>query len=229
VPANIGLGDSYISAAFLGNDQVWPTCDYPPYGCNTSVDPSCVTDLSNAWFYCISLTSFPLLDVSSGTNFTGTWLNCTSLTSFPNLNVSSGTNFNVTWGNCTSLTSFPLLDVSSGTNFQNTWAGCQSLTTFPLLDVSSGTNFQNTWEGCISLISFPAGMFDSCSATNFNNAWVSCALDQTSVDNILISLDTAGQSNGILDINGGTSSPPGTTGLAAKLSLQAKGWTVITN
>jgi hypothetical protein len=72
-------------------------------------------------------------------------------------------------------------------------------------------------------------MFDSCLATDFIFAWRNCALDQTSVDNILVSLDTAGQSNGTLGINGGTSAAPSATGLAAKASLIIKGWTVTTN
>jgi hypothetical protein len=75
-------------------------------------------------------------------------------------------------------------------------------------------------------------MFDSCS-TNlsdaFSDTWQNCALSQQSVDNILVSLDTAGQSNGTVNIDGGTSSAPGAAGLAAKASLQAKGWTVLTN
>jgi hypothetical protein len=72
-------------------------------------------------------------------------------------------------------------------------------------------------------------MFDSCLATNFALAWRGCALNQTSVDNILVSLDTAGQSNGIVSIQFGTSAAPSATGLAAKASLEGKGWTVTTN
>jgi hypothetical protein len=72
-------------------------------------------------------------------------------------------------------------------------------------------------------------MFDTCSARYFIDSWHNCALDQTSVDNILVSLDTAGQNNGNVDISGGTSSPPGPAGLAAKASLEGKGWTVLTN
>jgi hypothetical protein len=72
-------------------------------------------------------------------------------------------------------------------------------------------------------------MFDTCAATAFYNAWANCALDQTSVDNILVSLDTAGQSNGVVNLNGGASSAPGPAGLAAKANLIAKGWTVTTN
>jgi len=232
---------------------VRPTCDLPPYACDTDVNPYCVTNFSGAWQNCTSLTSFPLLDVSSGTNFDGAWLNCASLTSFPELDVSSGTNFFQTWQNCSALTSFPLLDVSNGiaffgawqdcesltsfpllnvsngTSFAYAWSGCTSLTSFPLLNVSSGTIFGYAWQSCTSLTSFPAEILDSCLATNFTNAWQNCALNQTSVDNILVSLDIAGQSDGTVTISGGTSAAPGTAGLAAKASLQAKGWTVITN
>jgi hypothetical protein len=72
-------------------------------------------------------------------------------------------------------------------------------------------------------------MFDACLAVDFGYSWQNCALNQTSVDNILVSLDTAGQSNGVVNLNGGTSSAPGTAGLAAKANLIAKGWTVFTN
>jgi hypothetical protein len=125
-----------------------------------------------------------------------------------------------------------LLDVSNGVSFYGAWNNCISLTSFPLLDVSSGTNFNGAWFDCNSLTTFPAGMFDSCSTSNssaFSFAWQSCALNQTSVDNILVSLDTSGITNKIVHINGGTSSAPGAAGLAAKASLEGKGWTVLTN
>ena len=145
------------------------------------------------------------------------------------LSYANGMGITGAWYNCDSLTSFPLLDVSSGTIFAGTWQNCNSLTSFPLLNVSNGANFGYAWYNCNSLTSFPAGMFNSCSATDFTSAWQNCALNQTSVDNILVSLNTAGRSNGTVDLNGGTSAAPGATGLAAKASLQAKGWTVTTN
>jgi hypothetical protein len=76
---------------------------------------------------------------------------------------------------------------------------------------------------------FPASMFDSSTATDFQYAWFNCGLSSTSVNNILVSLDTAGQSNGIVDLNYGTSSPPIGIGVTAKNNLIAKGWTVNTN
>jgi hypothetical protein len=72
-------------------------------------------------------------------------------------------------------------------------------------------------------------MFDNCAATSFGNSWYNCALSQTSVNNILISLDTAGQLNGTVNLAGGTSAAPSGAGATAKTSLQGKGWTVVTN
>lgn len=204
-PVDIALGSASISRAYLGSQAVWPTCDLPPYGCNTNVDPWCVTDFSGAWALCTGLTSFPLL------------------------NVSSGTNFNFAWQSCNQLTSFPVLDVGQGTTFEGAWYNCTGLTSFPFLNFDSGTNFNDAWYFCTNLTTFPAGVFNNCLATDFYRAWSICALDQASVDNILVSLDTAGQTNGIVDIDGGTSSHPGSAGLAAKSSLEGKGWTVLVN
>ena len=180
--------------------------DYPPYNCVTTG-----------------------LNTKVVENFASAWQGCSSLTSFPLLNVSSGIIFNFAWQGCHSLTSFPLLNVSSGVIFAATWANCSSLTSFPLLSFTSAINFYRAWYYCSNLTTFPAGVFDACPATNFTSAWQGCALSQQSVDNILISIDNAGQLNGTLGISGGTSSPPSSTGLAAKASLISKGWTVTTN
>ena len=176
-------------------------------------------------YQCSSLTSFPLLNVSSGTNFVGTWFGCSSLTSFPLLDVSSGTNFSAAWRLCTSLTSFPLLDVSSGTNFTDAWRQCTSLTSFPLLDVSNATNFSGAWYLCSSLQTFPANIFDSVTATNFANAFTSTNLSSQSIENIVVSIDTAGQSNGTLDITGGGNATTATAQTAID-NLRGRGWTV---
>jgi hypothetical protein len=205
----------------------WQKCDsltsFPQLNMSSGLE------FFQTWYGCTSLTSFPLLDVSSGVNFVGAWGNCTSLTSFPLLDTSKGTNFGSAWGNCNSLGSFPILNTSSGEGFFYAWSGCIGLTSFPSLDFSSGLYFNGAWYGCTNLVSFPANIFDTCMATAFEEAWQFCALNQTSVDNILVSINTAGQPNGILSIDGGTSSPPGPAGLAAKAALEARGWTVNTN
>jgi hypothetical protein len=163
-------------------------------------------------------------DFGGVTDFTNGWRNRTDLRDFPVIDTSSGTTFRDAWLGCSSLTSFPLLDVSSGTNFISAWYNCSSLTSFPLLDVSSGTNFNSAWRNCTSLTTFPANMFDSVTATNFINAFGATNLTQTSIDNILVSINTAGTSSGTFDQSGG--SAPSATGEAAIDALRGRGWTV---
>jgi len=136
------------------------------------IDTSSGTDFGVAWDSCTSLTSFPLIDTSSGTDFTAAWRDCSSLTSFPLIDTSSGTNFLLAWDNCSSLTSFPLIDTSSGTDFAIAWRDCRSLTSFPLIDTSSGTTFDQTWRDCRGLTSFP--LIDTSSGTTFSFAWYNC-------------------------------------------------------
>jgi hypothetical protein len=95
------------------------------------------------------------------------------------------------------------------------------------------------------LITVPNGLIVLFSSTGFpnleevilnnavdaNNVDITNAnLTQTSVDNILIALDTAGYSSGTVDLSGGTSAAPSVgTGQPAVTSLQGKGWSVTTN
>jgi hypothetical protein len=170
------------------------------------------------------LRDFPTIDTGNGTSFQQAWQQCTRLSSFPLLDVSSGASFFGAWIACTGLTSFPALDVSSGTNFSNAWNGCSSLTSFPLLDVSSAITFLSAWRDCTSLANFPANMFDTCPATNFTSAFFNTNLSQTSIDNILTSINTANTSNGTFTQSGG--SAPSATGEAAIDDLVSRGWTV---
>jgi len=185
-----------------------------------------VTDFSNFWRDWSELTSFPLIDTSSGTGFVQAWRNCSSLTSFPLIDTSSGTDFFAAWIRCNSLTSFPLIDTSSGTRFLQAWRGCDSLTSFPLIDTSSGTSFNYAWFNCNSLTSFPANIFDNVKGGNFTEAFTSTALTQTGIDNILVSLVASGIAAGtrVFDQSGG--SAPSATGEAAIDTLRSRGWTV---
>lgn len=188
-----------------------------------------VTSFANYWRGMNRITSFPLVNSSLVTSFLAAWYECTSLTSFPLINTSSVTSFYLAWYDCHGLTSFPLINTTAGTNFESAWNRCSSLTSFPQLNFSAGTIFLNTWYMCSSLSNFPANMFDTCMATNFTNAFFTCALTQTSVDNILISINTANTSNGTLNMTGGTSATPSSAGLAAKAAMVARGWTITHN
>ena len=81
------------------------------------------------------------------TSFRFAWRDCSSLTSFPLIDTSSGTDFERAWSGCSSLTSFPLLDTSNVTNFSTAWAYCLSLTSFPsnAFDTSIASNYTNSF------------------------------------------------------------------------------------
>jgi hypothetical protein len=68
-------------------------------------------------------------------------------------------------------------------------------------------------------------MFDTVTAINFTNAFLSTALNETSIDNILVSINTANTSGGTFTQSGG-SAPSVATGRPAIDALRARGWTV---
>jgi len=185
-----------------------------------------VTDFSSFWRVWSELTSFPLINTSSGTIFSRAWFGCNSLTSFPLIDTSSGTSFSQAWFGCLSLTSFPLIDTSSGERFSQAWQGCSSLTSFPLIDTSVGDNFFATWNDCSSLTSFPANAFDNIKGGNFTAAFNNTALTQTSIDNILVSLVASGIATGIRVFDQSGGSAPSSTGEAAIDTLRSRGWSV---
>jgi hypothetical protein len=203
------------------------------------------TDLYQTWQNCSGLTSFPLIDTTGVTKLTSTWLGCTSLndigvvsgatTSFPLIDTSSVDQFNSTWYSCVSLTVFPEIDTSNGTNFYQAWYSNTSLVSFPSLDLSKGTRFVSTWRSCRALEDFPPNMFDTTGTLESNaygNAFNNCALTAQSIENILVSLDTNGQSNIELTIDGGTNAGQSTWTAAANTAytnLINKGWTITAN
>jgi hypothetical protein len=193
-----------------------------------------------AWYNCNSLTSFPLINTAAGTNFISAWLGCSSLTSFPLINTAAGTNFSFAWGGCSSLTSFPLINTAAGTNFSNAWGGCSSLTAFPALDFdaavglasdasNTNTGFRATWQNCTSLADFPANLFDNTTCTRYLDAFTNCALTAQSIENILVSINTANTSNGNLTLSGGTNAVKTSWTANANTAydaLVARGWTI---
>jgi hypothetical protein len=198
------------------------------------------TNFFEAWVNCTSLTSFPLIDTSSGQIFTSAWFNCSSLTNFPLIDTSAGTRFTFAWFNCSSLTSFPLIDTSSGLTFSTTWYNCSSLTAFPALDFDAAvgfasdssisyTGFREAWWNCGALADFPANLFDNTTCTRYLDAFNGCALTAQSIENILVSINTANTSNGNLSLNGGTNAVKTSWTANANTAydaLVARGWTI---
>jgi hypothetical protein len=196
------------------------------------------TTFQQAWNACSSLTSFPLINTAAGTNFSIAWKGCSSLTSFPLINTAAGTNFSEAWRSSSSLTSFPLINTAAGTNFNFAWNGCSSLTAFPALDFDAAvglasdtgnTGFRSTWQNCTALADFPANIFDNTTCTRYLDAFINCALTAQSIENILVSINTANTSNGNLSLQGGTNAAKTTWTANANTAydaLVARGWTI---
>ena len=196
-----GFGGS-LQSAWYSNYQP-NNLEFIDKGLNTSG----IINFHNTWFGCSKLTSFPLLDTSSGTDFSYAWRFCTGLTRFPDLNTSSSTSLYTAWDGCYNLQSFPFIDTSSVTSFGFAWRRLENITRFPLLDTSSGIDFSYAWMNCNSLTDFPANMFNTTGtllSNAFSNAFTNCALSSQSTENILTSLDANGQSGITLSINSGT-------------------------
>ena len=109
-------------------------------------DTSNVTDMSNMFRSCSSLTSVPQLDTSNVTDMNGMFYSCSSLTTIPLLDTSNVTNMSRMFSSCSKLTTIPQLDTSNVTNMQDMFYYCSSLTTIPQLDTSNVTNMNGMFN-----------------------------------------------------------------------------------
>tara|TARA_R110002012_G_scaffold70539_2_gene181580 strand:+ start:2126 stop:3484 length:1359 start_codon:yes stop_codon:yes gene_type:complete len=216
------------------------------------------TSLWYAFYSCQALTLIPLMDTSNITLWDGTFNNCQNLETIPALDFSSATSVTNTFtscgvktfdgplefGNvttfenlfirCEELLALPYIDTSSGINFKEMFHFCRKITTIPAsLDFSKGTNFNETFADCNALTDFPPNMFDvtgTLLGNSFSRAFAGCSLTPISVENVLVSLDTNGQSNITLSLDGPNNSPKSTWTAAANTAydnLIAKGWTIL--
>ena len=147
-----------------------------------------VTNFDTAWRRCESLTTFPLIDTSSGTNFDFCWYRCYALESFPLIDVGATLSLRSTWQYCSSLITFPHLNTAHITSFDTTWSSCSGLMYFSAIDTSGATMINLAWNHCTSLEFFPRLDFSGC--VSVVSAWESCsalkcfpALDFSSVTN----------------------------------------------
>lgn len=109
--------------------------------------------LRRAWYGANNMTSFvcPFHVTAEVSSFTNAWRFCSSLTSFPLIDTSSVITMGNAWYGCSSLTSFPLIDTSSATTFSSCWRSCSSLTSFPanMFDTTgtlTANAFTNAWS-----------------------------------------------------------------------------------
>ena len=241
---NLLIFPNIVTSSVTIFNSAWAGCS--SLSAFPSINTSSGTQFNFTWASCSGLSAFPNLTLSSGTTFIGTWSGCNGLTAFLPLDFSNGTNFDRAWSNCSGLSIFPAITTSNGTNFGATWSGCTGLSAFPQLDFDAATGaatdpanvntgFYNSWRNCTSLTTFPANRFNNTTCNRFLGAWQNCALDVTSIENILVSINAAGTSDGNLSLEGGTNAsrttttnggPWTSTAESAAVALELRNWTI---
>ena len=223
------------------------------------IDTSSGTNFSYAWNGCSGLTSFPAIDLSAAedmgyafqgcdqmvennipaftnaTSVSGLYYDCLQLTTVATMDFSNATSTNALFRGCSAMTDVTGLKVDNTITMSSAFYKTQ-ITSFP-----SGINwpkceqFINTWLECSSLTDVPTGVFDTTGVLQsdaFDGAFKDCALTAQSIENILVSLDTNGQSNIELGIDSGTNAAKSTWTAAANTAytnLINKGWTITFN
>ena len=179
--------------------------------------------------------------VSVGGNISISTQTSVNIFNFNSLQTVVGTISITSLGSLTTL-SLPSLTIIGNSNAANVIniVSCTALTsvtlpsiqrifgvTSSLINFTSGTPNLNTFT-------FGSGL-KQIGITTGNVVFTSCALTQASVDGILVSLAALDGTNGTTTFNNrtvtitGTSSTPSATGLAAKVTLQARGCVVTNN
>jgi len=157
---------------------------------NLNIDTSQCTNFQKVFFNNSSLTSVPLLDVSSATNLSEMFRQCTTLTGIeigsPNLielptsQTWNGSNMFRSckfWSNSDySGNQLPFMDLSECTNTSSMFRGCENITAFnevSPMNISKSTNMTNMFSDMIFLQSLPtivvANPIDSPLTSLFSN------------------------------------------------------------
>ena len=151
-------------------------------------DTSNVTDMSNMFYSCSSLTSVPQLDTSNVTDMNGMFYSCSSLTTIPLLDTSNVTNMSRMFSSCSKLTTIPQLDTSKVTNMDSMFGSCSSLTSVPQLDTRNVTSMDTMFNYCSKLTTIP--QLDTSKVTNLNYIFNACrSLETIHMFNMKVNFD----------------------------------------
>ena len=166
---NKALNGVIIDKTTISNNKDNTNFKYCPF-----FDTSNVTDMTDMFKECTSLTSIPKIDTSNVTKMNGMFFKCSSLNTIPLLNTSNVTNMGGMFYKCSSLTTIPPLDTSNVTNMSDMFNGCSSLTSIPQIDTSKVTDMNSMFNNCSSLtyisqidthqVKFMDNMFYNCSS-----------------------------------------------------------------
>ena len=155
----------------------------------SSFNTSKVTNMSDMFYNCSSLTSLDLsnFNTSSVTNMSGMFFDCSSLTTLDlsSFNTSNIIDMSCMFFRCSSLTSLDLssFNTLNVTNMSDMFYNCSSLTSLDLssFNTSKVTNMSHMFEGCSSLTSLDLSSFNTSNVTNMVCMFDNCS-SLTSLD-----------------------------------------------
>jgi hypothetical protein len=154
----------------------------------------------------------------------------------------------ITYSNGITAITFPQSDVLTNIGVSNVpvtsleVVGCEVLNVFNFMDLPSLTTVDLSNIGLatgwsMNQVGYSYGannpslvnLYVPASFPCYGVYLVDCALNSTSVNNLILALSASGLFSGTLNISGGTSASPSGSALAAKSTLEDRGWTVNTN
>ena len=197
------------------------------------------TSFRKTWGVCSNLTSWnniSNLDYSQTDNLFGTFTKTGLSGTVPYLNISNKcTTLQQAFGN-TNITGFDStpLDTSGCLSFRQA-INVTKVTEVPDWNYSVGTDFFGFAKNCNLLTDISPNVFDATGSlviNGFADAFTGCALTAASIENLLVSLDTNGQTNIQLSIDGGTNAAKSTWTNGANTAydnLITKGWSITFN
>ena len=233
------------SNSLINLNLAWSNTKMTSFSAPTNT--SQVSDFSATWENCTGLTNFPFVDTSSATTISRAWQGCTNIGgTFPSIDTSNVSSFGRAWNDCSSIQFLPsFLDTSNGQSFALAWRNMSSITSFPSYNFSSANAIFNqneldaffqAWFNCTSLTTFPANVFDTCPARGYTSAFQGCALTAQSIENILVSINTArvnlSVAAGRISVNLGSNAAKSTWTTAANnayTDLTTAGWIIDVN
>ena len=115
------------------------------------IDSSQVTNMSQMFRGCSSLTTVPDMDTRNATSMSGMFRGCSSLIAVPAMDTSNVTDMSSMFNGCSSLTTGPAMDTSQATDMRYMFRDCSSLTTVPDMDTRNATTVSDMFRGCSSL------------------------------------------------------------------------------
>ena len=141
-----------------------------------------VTNMSNMFYKCASITTVPLFNTSKATDMNNMFNGCTSLTSVPLFDTSNVTNMSSMFYKCASITTVPLFNTSKATRMLSMFYNCSSLTSVPLFDTSKVKSMSQMLQNCYNVQSGALALYQQASTqatppSQYTDAFKYCGRD----------------------------------------------------